>query len=210
MYYSVDEFGNIIYSENSDILPEEFQSLYPESALDTLTPSVSSGDIYNIIINEPEEFDYDYLIDVLANVPGYTIYPSTQAVSVLTDVLNGVDQHVFYVILSGSDTNDTSLYYSNDFNVSGKQVTLLSPVTHCRYYSYRPSSSSSYVYTYTVESLADTTFTFTNQLAYTNTLSGYPDVIPYKQKENYSLVFAVALGVIVLAVGAFKSLFGRK
>lgn len=210
MYYSVDEFGNIIYSENSDILPEEFQSLYPESSLDTLTSSVSSGDVYNITINEPEEFDYDYLLDVLASVPGYTIYPSTQAVSVLSDVLNGVNEHVYYVILSGSDTNDTSLYYSNDFTLSGSQVTLLSPVTHCRYYSYRPSSSSSYVYTYSVNTLSDTTFNFTNQLAYTNTISGYPDVIPYKQKENYSLTFALAFGIIILAVGAFKSLFGRK
>lgn len=206
MYYYTDENGNIVQTDDFSDLPSEFDIFFDGTVS---SGDVESGDVF-ITYNQVPEFDYDSLYEVLASVPGYTIYPSNQAVSVLTDVLNGIDGKVAYVILSGSDTNDTSLYYSSDFSVSGHNITLFSPVTHCRYYSYRPSVNSSYIYTYTVNSLGDTSFYLTNQLVYTNVIDGYPDVIPFKSKESYSLYFVIALSLVILAVGAFKSFFSRK
>lgn len=230
MYYSVDDDGNIVIvdsagiyqdfvsvsSGDSDILDDTFSSADSDNSFSSVfdfydpflyLPSVSSDDIDSFY---PSVFSYDALFDVLANVPGYTIYPSTQAVSVLTDVLNGIDGNVYYVIISGVDTNDTYLYYSSSFSSSGNIITLLSPVTRCRYYSYRPSSNSSYLYTYTVDNLGDTSFTLTNQLIYTNILDGYPDVIPYKQKSSYSFLVLISIFIGIVAVSVFKSLFSRK
>lgn len=215
MYYGNDADGNIVMSTDSGILPDVYQDLFPSQAPD----SVSDGDAFIDVTQSPDSGDgipdseensspvdfpsfdfvtYDDLIDLMAAIPGYNVYPNTSAVNVFSDVLNGVSGSVGYVILSGADTNSTYLYYSNKYSVSGKTVTLYSPVTYCNYYSYRPSSSSSYIYTYTVSTIGDTSFTFSNQLAYTNLLDGYPDVLPFKQKETYSLFFIIAFSLLVL------------
>lgn len=201
MYYSVDENGNIIMSDSSDILPDEFQAVFPESASDTVSPGdfSSSAPSDRLVPVIPEDYvSYDDMIDLLALVPGYNVYPSAAAVSVFEDVLNGLPRNIGYVILSGSDTYSTYLYYSDKYSVSGSSVFLSSPVTFCTYYQYRPTTSSSWVYTYTVNTIGDTSFNITNQLVYTNLLEGYPDVLPYKQKETYSLFYIIAFSLLVL------------
>lgn len=215
MYYSIDpDTGLIISSESSDILPEPYQEVFPEDSFDT----VSSGDIYPVPLPtiDPDQFisdnnlvTQDDMIDLLASIPGYNVYPNVTAVSIFTDVLNNVDGHVGYVILSGSDTNTTNLYYSSHYTVSGNTIVLQSPVTFCNYYQYRPTSSSNYIYTYSVSSIGETSFTLTNQLVYTNLLDGYPDVLPYKQRETYSLFFVIAFALLLLFIILFVRNRGR-
>lgn len=154
-----------------------------------------------------DSIDYNDLVELLSNVPTYTVFPNTSAVNVLQKVLNGVDGHFGYVVLSGSDTYQTHLYYSDEYVVSGKQITLQSPVTHCYYYQYRPSSSSSWVYTYTVSNEGDMSFNLSNQLVYTNLLEGYPDLIDYKERNSYDFKFIVTLGIIFIVVLMFSSRF---
>lgn len=204
MYYGNDSEGNIVMSDSSDILPDEFQAVFPDSASDT----VSAGDFStpaptdltdSFIPVFPDDYvSYEDMVDLLALVPGYNVYPSAAAVSVFEDVLNGLPRNIGYVILSGSDTYSTYLYYSDKYSVSGSSVFLSSPVTFCTYYQYRPTTSSSWVYIYTVNTIGDTSFNISNQLVYTNLLEGYPDVLPYKQKETYSLFYIIAFSLLVL------------
>lgn len=193
MFYSVDEDGNIIMSDSIDILPEVYKDAFSD-----LDDNVSSGD-------ETFTSDLDFFIDLLANIPSYNVYPNTNAVNVFSYVLNSVDGNIGYVLLSGSDTNSTYLYYSNDFIIDGNNITLLSPVTFCNYYSYRPTSSSNYIYTYNVSVIGDTSFNITNQLVYTNLLDGYPDLIPYKSRDSYSLIFIIALFLALLFFAIIKN-----
>lgn len=224
MYYSTDENGNIIMSESSDILPEEYQEIFPSFAPGS--DYVTSGDISSSFSSDefsdenPHQSEqdlsgydfvtYDDMIDLLALVPGYNVYPSTAAVNVFEDVLNGLNHNIGYIILSGSDTNTTLLYYSDKFIVTGSSIVLSSPVTQCTYYQYRPTSSSNFVYTYSVSTLGDTTFNVTNQLVYTNLLNGYPDVLPYKQKETYSLFFVISFALFVLLIFFMRHIKGGR
>lgn len=215
MYYGNDTDGNIIMSPDSSVLPDSFQDVFPSTAPGYVSDGNATsddiiGDDFPSGSSDPQDgvpsldfssfnfVTYDDLIEVMAAIPGYNVYPNTSAVNVFSDVLNGVSGNVGYVILSGSDTNSTYLYYSNNYSVSGQTINLYSPVTFCNYYSYRPTTNSSYVYTYNVSTIGDTSFTFSNQLAYTNLLNGYPDVLPFKQKETYSLFFIIAFSLLVL------------
>lgn len=177
--------NDLVYIEDEENFVEE-------------SDNVSSGQI-NIIVPTSDPFDFNNLYDTLANVPGFTVYPSTQSVSVFTDVLNGLDSSVGYVIMAGGDSNDNYMYYSERYNYVGNTITLFSPVTMCRYYSYRPSNVSSYLYTYNVTTTGDTSIDLTNFLIYTNIVDGYPDVIPYKSKESYN-VFIVIVFLFVLLI----------
>lgn len=229
MYYGIDEYGNIVSSEDSSILSEEYQAVLPstppEADTDVVVSDVdgssdvtdspldgdqvietSTGDTIIIQQMQPSDgIDYDELIEALASVPSYTIYPSTSAVTVFTDVLNGLDSNVGYFLFAGQSSSDVYLYYSNDYSVSGKTINLYGDVVACHYSTYRPSTSSSIQYLYQVSNPGDTTVTVTNQLVYTNLLEGYPDIIPFKQKQSYSLTFAIALSLILSCVSLFSS-----
>lgn len=242
LYYSVNENGELISSESSDILPEEYQEIFPSDISVTDDYDGSDVDINvtgsgnsvtisapdgTVITNDgsevnviPPEIDYqqlgqavadsisyDDLIDALADVPSYTVYPNTSAVAVLEKVVDSIDGKFGYVVLSGSTNYETLLYYSRDYDVNGKNITLHSPVTYCRYYQYRPTSSSNWIYTYTVNNVSDVSFTLSNQLAYTNLVDGYPDLIPYKSKESYQLFYVLVMVVIFFVF--IKFTFGR-
>lgn len=230
MYYGVDENGNIISSESSEILPEEYQEVFPEVApmpetvsqgdtpeyyplpdnfLDFMD-SVSSGDLVGQFADQlPSTLSQDELIDLLAAIPGYSVFPNQTAVTVFTSVLNGLDKNVKYLIVSGSDTNYTYLYYGKNITLNGNVLVFNSPYTVCTYYQYRPSTSSAWQYLYTVSdrTSGSDTFTFNNTLVYTNIREGYPDVIPYKSRESYSFLFII---VLVACFVAFKTLTHRK
>lgn len=219
MYYGIDDNGNIVSSFESDVLPENLQSVFPDSAYDLpvyngFFESVSSGDAlipninYNVEYNTPE-FDYDYLYDLLAAIPSYNIYPNATAVNVFTNVLNHLDGNYKYIITGGSTSGDTYLYYSKKADVSGNVLTLQAPVTQCRYYYYTSNSQTYYTYNISVLN-QDETFTLSNRLIYTNLKDGYPDVIPYKQKVSFVFSFTslVLVGVVVLCL--LKKIGGRK
>lgn len=189
MYYGLDENGNLVSSGDSSVLPEEFQDLFPESASDLPGPSsnifdelysdsVSSGDLDSVssgFISDSFNFiTYDDLVEALALVPGYNVYPNTAAVNIFDGVFRSAGSSVDYLILSGSDTSSTVMYYAEDSSVTGKSITLKSPVTVCNYYSSR-SGTTTYYY-YTVGTTGDITFNVSNQLVYTNLLNGYPSL----------------------------------
>lgn len=171
-----------VSSDTSNLIPEEDNSLTIDDMF-----SVSSGDIPpEIHIDYSEPIDYDYLYDLLAAIPQYNLYPNATAVNIFTQVLNGLDKNVHYVISAGSISGDTYLYYSKDVNVSGNTITLKSPVTQCRYYYYTQNSTTNYTYNVIVLN-SDQTISLSNRLVYTNVVEGYPDVIPYKSKESFSI-----------------------
>lgn len=227
--YSTDEYGNIISEYDGDLSEDLSLSEFDDSDLDLSDSGdyITGIDVYdyngnfvgnftgsgNNLILPPSDndnfLDFDSLAETLALVPEYTIYPSTEAVNVFSGVLNGLDYNFGYVILAGSDTNDMYLYYSKDFSVSGQIINLFSPVTRCRYYRYRPTSSSNYVYTYSVQEVDTSTFNLSNQLIYTNIIDGYPDLLPYKRNENFSLLFIMALSLLVLVFSFFRNLDRR-
>lgn len=209
MYYYTDENGMIHMSETSENLQESYQEVFPYEASETVSSgnNVNYDDILDYVEQNfnPDPFitdnnivTYDDMIDLLAAIPGYNVYPNTTAVNVFTDVLNGVNGNIGYVILSGADTNSTYLYYSKKYTVSGQNITLQNPVTFCNYYQYRPSTNAAYIYTYNVSTIGDTSFNITNQLVYTNILDGYPDVLPYKQRETYSIFFLIGLAILII------------
>lgn len=206
-FYYIDENGNLSYSQDFEELPEEVQEVYNPY----YTPTVSSGDI---IINNDYSFSLDYdefdshLYDVIANVPAYDIYPSTAAVQVFQDVLLGLKNPVGYVIVSGSAASDVSMYYSSDYTVNGKNIVLHAPVIQCRYYTYRPSSTSVTYYYYTVNNYSgDANFTLSSQLAYTNLVEGYPAL--QRDSLQYDVSF-ITFGIALLLGCAITLLFKRR
>lgn len=226
MYYSTDQDGNIIFSNSSDILPDQYQEVFPDfsdeifsSDLDEFFESVSDGDAEipsssvnnQYFISASPEFDYDYLYDMLAAIPQYNLYPNATAVNIFTQVLNHLDHPVGYVITAGSSSADTYLYFSDSYEVSGSTITLKSPVTQCRYYYYTQNSTS--YYTYNVSTIGtDETVSLSNRLVFTNLKDGYPDVIPYKQKESYSFLVSTALlvGALIIFIPKFIKKLGGK
>lgn len=218
MYYGIDDNGHIVSSGQDSVLPSEFTGLYPsdvsdlsltdgtdiafsdslEKAQDTVSGSDVSPVVNNYTVTAGEEFDYEYMVDLLSNMPLYAVYPNVQAVDVFSDVLNGLDGDYGYIIYSGSDTYTTYLVYSEDYSVSGSTLSLTGNVTECRYYRYRPSNTQPWQYLYTVSGTGDQSFNLSNQLVYTNLVDGYPDVVPYKQKENFSLLFSIPLLIAVM------------
>ena len=212
MYYGLDENGNIVQSNDSSVLPDEYEGLVPSDA-NELPPqvgqevdevstisnfsTVSSGSGFGLYDN----LDYNELSstisEAIANVPSYDIYPSTAGVEVMKDVLYGVDRSVGYVILSGPSSGDVSLYYSEHYDSSGNTITLSSPVTHCRYYTVRDYNTTHYYYS--VSSEGSQTFTLSNDLAYTNLVDGYPDVYnPIKQDFGFAIVVAILLILVII------------
>lgn len=200
MYYGIDENGKIIQSQSSDILDPVYQALYPFDASDT----VSSGDA-NVISSSSnssgipyEDFlTYDDMVSILSNEPTYSLYPNASAVSVFTDVLNGIDGNVEYFIYSGSDSNTAFLAYGDHVEVSGSSWTLSGDVFLVSYYRYRLNTSSPYEYCYTVNSVGDITIDVTNKLVYTNAVDGYPDVIQYKSHESFFILFSIPLFILL-------------
>lgn len=244
MYYYVDENGTLQASDTSDVLPDEYQDIYPEDVPPQMGDDVDdefdndyvgSGNTVNIqapdgstIVQDEfgdvsivtpdidyqaladaiaDSISYDDLVDVLANVPSYSVYPNTSAVSVMQEVLNGVNGRVGYFVVAGSTNTEVDMYYSKRYDVSGRTITLFSPVTHCKYYQYRPTTSSNYLYTYSVSDIGDTSVTLMEQLAYTNLVNGYPDLIPYKQRNMYDYDFIVTGCIVIVALMMFSGRF---
>lgn len=249
MYYGVDENGNLVSSEDSSVLPENFQDVFPDDVppqMDDpgdMDPGASlvppaftgSGNSVNIYLPDGSDvsedgsgsvsivtpdidyvaladalsnsIDYDAIVDALSASPMYTVYPSTSAVAVFEKVLNNIDGKFGYVVQSGSSTNETMLYFADDYSVSGSNITLKSPVTYCRYYSYRPTSSSNTVYTYSVSTVGDMSFTLSNQLVYTNLKDGYPDLIEYKRRDYYLMAWVIAFCLIMVFLSTMSARF---
>lgn len=221
MFYGNDDDGHIIFGDSLDVLPPEYQETFSdfqiedfESFISDQQPvgTVSGNDViienhYDVSYTEP--IDYDYLYDLLANIPQYNVYPNATAVNIFTQVLNGLDGRYFYVISAGSTTSDTYLYYSKDYSVSGNTITLSAPVTVCRYYYYTASSQTQY--TYSVSTVNDVeTISLSNKLVYTNCMDGYPDVIPYKSKEVFSVSVSLVLLFGALLVASLSKFWRKK
>lgn len=214
-YYFINEEGNLDSSFSSEVLSDKDKSLYPDSSfdlplLDALS-DVSSGDSFipsvieqNVIVSNDFDFDeFDsHMFDLLAQVPAYDIYPSTAAIQVFQDVLLGLHNPVGYVIQASDTASDVTLYYSEDYDVSGTNIVLRNPVTACRYFTYRSNSTTYYRYTVTTLS-SDTSFSLGTQLVYTNLVEGYPalqrDSLQYDVPFYlFSLVLLVAFFGILL------------
>lgn len=219
MYYGNDENGDIIFGEDSSVLPEEFQEVFPEvppegtpvssDEFSQFADYVSGGDLASDLTDSivealefPEPLSGDELYDLLALIPGYNVFPNTSAVTVFERVLNGLDGNIKYLILSGSNTEYTYLYYGTSVDVSGSTITFSAPYTLCTYYQYRPNTSSAWQYYYTVQQRTSGTdyFNLTNQLVYTNIVDGYPDLVPYKSRESFSIYIIISICALLLSL----------
>lgn len=190
MYYGVDENGNIIMSETSDVIGDEiYEEFFPFYAPGSVSDgdmivldgdlSISDGDM--ISIPTYPIIDYDYLVDALANVPSYNVFPNTSAVNVFDGVFLGLPSKVDYVVLSGSDSSSAYMYYTlSGSSSSGNTVVLNDPVYQLSYYTQRVNNVTSYYYT--VNQLGESSFTFGSQLVYTNVLQNYPN-LPSDSRE---------------------------
>lgn len=213
MYYGLDENGNIIMGDTSDILDDPvYQELFPfyppgsVSSSDLVDDdffydsSVSSGDF---VLPPSYLIDYDLLAETLATVPSYTVYPNTSAVNVFNNVFIGLPSKVDYVVVSGSDSSSAYMYYTlSGYSISGNTITLNSPVVQCSYYSQRVNTNTYYYYT--TNEIGDTTFTLGNQLVYTNLIESYPNLPSDSRKTGHSLafdlIFPIASSLIVSIV----------
>lgn len=165
------------------------------------TPAVEQ--IINYTIEQNLDFDYETLVEQLERTALYTIYPNAQAVAVYRDVLNSYDGDFGYVLTSGTSSSDVYLYVSRDYTVSGSQIVLQYPVTVHRYYTYRPSSSSSTQYRYEVsQNAGQQSFNLGTTLVYTNLKDGYPDIMPYKRNFSYFSVYFIMF-ILFLLFGLF-------
>lgn len=226
MYYGNDDTGHIVSDFSSDVLPDEYADIYPSVASDSFLSgfdfgeqtfdssissfpdpeTVSDSDAavsFSLYAVDPDSFlDYDDLVSLLSEVTGYNVFPNTNAVKVFEYVLNGLDKNVGYFVLSGSDTYTTYLYYSEDYQLSGNSIQLSGDVVLCTYRQYRVNSSSPWQYTYTVSHVGSISVTPDTELVYTNLLEGYPDIIPYKSKESFSLLWSIPVILVCIALAA--------
>lgn len=202
--YDIDESGALFITDSLDDVNQDFQELFPDAGVesDLELDSVSSGDAEIIIVpysgpsasEIASEFDfvtYDELVDALAAIPGYNTYPSTAAISVFDSVFVG-NSNVHYLCLADSD--GTSMYYSDEFEISGNTITLKAPVTHLDYYSVRVNNITNYYYTVSTE--GDISFTPTTQLVYTDLLADYPSLPSDTRGVPGSFLFGPYRGVL--------------
>lgn len=155
--------------------------------------------IINYTIEQNLDFDYEALVEQLERTALYTIYPNAQAVAVYRDVLNSYDGDFGYVLSTGASSSDVYLYVSRDYFVSGSQIVLQYPVTAHRYYTYRPSSSSSTQYRYEVShNVGQQSFNLGTALVYTNLKEGYPDIMPYKRNFSYFSAYFIMFVLFLL------------
>lgn len=188
-------------SPHSSPVPEgdPFSGSGNDVSLPDDSPTVEQ--IINYTIEQNLDFDYGTLVEQLERTALYTIYPNAQAVAVYRDVLNSYDGDFGYVLSSGTSSSDVYLYVSRDYAVSGDQVVLQYPVTVHRYYTYRPSSSSSTQYRYAVSyNSGQQSFNLGTSLIYTNLKEGYPDILPYKRNFSYFSVYFIMF-VLFLVFG---------
>lgn len=202
MYYYVDENGLLQETTHPDDSMPYFDVYQDYGVLTGSSNSVSSGDVYVFNYTYPtvssNSMSYDDYISAIADHPAYAIYPAEAAVRVFSDVIKGEPNHVFYVVLSGGQSSDAYLYYSDDFLLQGNTITLLDSVTVCRYYRYRYNGTSSYEYRYEVSSTSNVSFNLSNQLAYTNCVSGYPVLEDYKSRDSYSMLWIILVVLLIL------------
>lgn len=162
---------------------------------------VSPGDAGASIEPVPFVIDYDELAHAISLQQSYELYPSQNAVSVFTNVLAGLDNDVYYVVQAGGDSNTAYMWYSEDATISGRNITLASPVTVCEYSQYRDGAPGYQThYNYYVRSSGDTSFSPTTQLVYTNCIDGYPDISGSASTRvlgNYGFVLVLLVGVIL-------------
>lgn len=193
--------------------PEETSSLESSPAPEGDTFTGSGNDVFvpsdappveqiiNYTIEQNLDFDYETLVEQLERTALYTIYPNVQAVDVYRGVLNSYDGDFGYVLSSGTSSSDVYLYVSRDYTVSGNQIVLQYPVTVHRYYTYRPSTSSSTQYRYEVShNVGQQSFNLNTSLIYTNLKEGYPDILPYKRNFSYFSVYFIMF-VLFLVFG---------
>lgn len=204
--YDINENGELFITDSLEDVNQDFQELFPdagvESDLDVNSDSVSSGDSgiayvpysgpsASDIASEIDIITYDELIEALAAIPGYNSYPSTAAISVFDSVFVG-NSNIHYLCLA--DSTGTSMYYSDDFEISGATITLKAPVTHLEYYSIRVNNVTNYYYT--VSSEGDVSFTPTTQLVYTDLLTDYPSLPSDTRGVPGSSIFGPYRGII--------------
>lgn len=116
-------------------------------------------------------------------------YPSASFVDVFRMVLQSLPSNTKYYVFSGSDSTEAYLYYSkNGGHANGNILTLDSDITICRFYRYRPSSSSAWQYHYSVSTQGSgDSLDTTGYLVYTNLLEGYPDLLSQVERDHSSL-----------------------
>lgn len=185
---------------NSDILGfDDYVGLSADN-YDNLSDisSVSSGDasgIYsydNAVILSTDA--YNDLIDTLSLISNPSIYPNSNSLSVFLDVLNSYDYNTYYFIVAGSSSSDVYMYTGDSYDFNGNTLYLSGNTKVHYYYTYRPTSSSSTQYLYTVSNTNNPSINFNNTLIYTNCVPGYPDIIPHTdQKLNLSVICIVVL-----------------
>ena len=214
MYYGIDSDGRIVGSDSNEILPVGIRDSYPASFADLpsledqtagtyqegfLYPSVSSGDsvLYNTNALS------DAMMTAYAMQYPNDIYPNSAAVEVFKNVLEGLDYDVYYCIYSGSTSSTCYLLYSEDASATGSTLSFAGDVTMCSYYRYRPNSSSSWLYRYSVqENVGDQSVAIGTSLVYTNLIDGYPDIHPNDgfHSPHIKGVFMIVSIFIVLAL----------
>lgn len=208
--YQIDEDGNILDADTAvfpvDIgdVPEATES--SEDLIEPLDPteasevSTEAPDPPIVVYEIPDD-----MIDALVSISTPSIYPSTSAVQIFQYVLQSYKDYKYYVIVPGSSSSDVYMYVADDATVSGSTISLSGDVWQCRYYTYRPSTSSSTQYLYSLTSYGDVSFTPSGSLIYTNALEGYPDIYPELQYSNqqYPLFFLV-IGIIIMFIILFK------
>ena len=158
---------------------------------------LSSGDVY--VTTYPSDYvSVDDLYQLMANIPSYAVYPNTTAVDIFSKVLksSAIHSDVKYVVVAGNNS-DAYLYYSDVAVVNGKSVTFKSPVTQVHYYSTRNSGYNT-EYHYSVSQTGDQSVTLSDQLVYTNTIAGYPDIKDRSVSSLYSLISFAFLLLVVL------------
>lgn len=205
--YDSEELPSDSFSEPTEefVVPDGFKAVVDSNGDIVLVPTTTMDNFFQQEYTEPvTPMTVDEMADVFANTPIYTIYPDSNSVNVFGSVLNGLDYTPYYYMVADSESSHVLLYFSKSGSVSGNTLHLDSPVTFCNYFRYRPASNTSWQYKYTVSTVSSMDVTLTQQLCYTNMIDGYPDLIPYKQKESYSFLFALVLMVSVLLFAGLK------
>lgn len=202
---SVDSGFSAVPDIDVNGVPDDGQDFRDTGNVVTGSGNDVSGNTYVIDYSEP--IDYDALAEIiddsLQRATLYQVYPSSAAIQVYRDVVQSIDGDFGYVVMANNSSNDVYLYFSKDYDVSGNKIYLHSPVTYCRYYTYRPSSSSSTQYLYQVSSTGNQTFDVSSQLVYTNLKEGYPDLLPYKRDFDYMSKILICICMLLCVFGLY-------
>lgn len=155
----------------------------PDPAVSSPDPAASSSDLFPQVLSDIQilQSEFDELASQVVATQGYM---NTNTYDILSSVVAGSSKPYYVAYRYDDDAYNVYLYLCEDYEVNGRDVSLVDTV-FVQVYRYRYSSSYSWQYLYSAQEVGDVDLSLgVNAMVYTNIFSNYPILGSKLNTEN--------------------------